>query len=323
MDRKDYPTLDDAVRIPMGELSVDEQNIRSGVWGRDGDDDLIQSVKQRGIDQPVIVRPLDHDENGRVSEWGIIAGGRRYNAAIEADLDTMPCRVRDYDDTQAMLHSMEENRQRRDSATWRDIEFVGEVLNRLSSDGHTIESAKQEIMTTVGCSKPTIDRYYKVYKLPEKTRALLRGSEDLTQAQRDYYQSLSPYHPSALPLKIGTVEDIWTHLREWPEREQVHAAFQLDGYSSEDRTELAERWAETPDAELQSLIIDSAEQGYYTRTVKLEPETREQIGDAAVDKNTKVRDLLPMIIRKWLRENGYCRDGTNGSLSDFGSEGSQ
>ena len=134
---QDYEPVDDVVYIPLEDLVVDPQNIRGGAW--DGDPELIKSIERTGIHQPLVVRRLERDDVGDIV-WGIVAGSRRYNAAIDAGLDEAPCRMMELDDTEAMLYSMEENRNRRPTALWRDIEFVGEIAERLNGD-----STKSEI----------------------------------------------------------------------------------------------------------------------------------------------------------------------------------
>jgi hypothetical protein len=66
---------------------------------------------------PLIVRPVSEAEyNGDAAdgEYSIIAGSRRYNAAIENGLDTVPCNVIEADDFEAAVKSLKENEERKD-----------------------------------------------------------------------------------------------------------------------------------------------------------------------------------------------------------------
>jgi ParB/RepB/Spo0J family partition protein len=72
---------------------------------------LADSIREKGIIEPLIVRPM-RDDNGEFSE--IVAGERRYRAAKLAGLDEVPCIVRDLDDRQALELAIIENNQRVD-----------------------------------------------------------------------------------------------------------------------------------------------------------------------------------------------------------------
>jgi len=300
---QDYEPVDDVVYIPLEDLVVDPQNIRGGAW--DGDPELIKSIERTGIHQPLVVRPFEEDDDGEIV-WGIVAGSRRYNAAIDAGLDQAPCRIMDLDDTEAMLYSMEENRNRRPTARWRDIEFVGEIAERLNG-GATKSEIYGAIQESVGMSYPTIQRYHRIYKLPEKTKALLREPEDLTQGQRDYLRSTPDYTPSKLPLTLKTLEVVWNHLRDWDERDQVAAALQLDDFDSDVRGDLAEDWADNPDASLDDLVAGPVKRGKETRSIQFDREILEALGDAAMDRQTPATKLIDLIVKRWLKNEGYLK----------------
>ena len=293
--------MDDVVFIPLDDLMVDPQNIRGGAW--DGDPELIKSIERTGIHQPLVVRLLEEDDEGDIV-WGIVAGSRRYNAAIDAGLNEAPCRMMDLDDTKAMLYSMEENRNRSPTARWRDIEFVGEVAERLNGDT-TKSDIYGAIEESVGMSYPTVQRYHRIYKLPEKTKALLREPEDLTQGQRDYLRSIPDYTPSKLPLTLTTLEVVWEHLQGWDERDQVAAALQLDDFDSDVRDGLAEDWADNPDASLDELVAGPVKRGKETRSIQFDRETLEALGDAAMDRQTPATKLIDLIVNRWLKNEDY------------------
>jgi ParB family chromosome partitioning protein len=74
--------------------------------------ELAESIKQRGVVQPLLVRPLDNGSgNGR---YELIAGERRWRAAREAGLTTIPAIVREATDQEALEIALIENLQRED-----------------------------------------------------------------------------------------------------------------------------------------------------------------------------------------------------------------
>ena len=73
-----------------------------------GMDELISSIREHGIIQPLTVRPLGG------GYYQIIAGERRWRAAREVGLDKVPVKVMEADDRTAMVLALVENLQRED-----------------------------------------------------------------------------------------------------------------------------------------------------------------------------------------------------------------
>ena len=69
--------------------------------------ELADSIKEHGIIQPIVVRKKDKG-------YEIVAGERRWRAAIKAELTEVPCLIRELDDEQNMLIAIIENMQRED-----------------------------------------------------------------------------------------------------------------------------------------------------------------------------------------------------------------
>jgi ParB family transcriptional regulator, chromosome partitioning protein len=82
---------------------------------------LIHSVKEHGILEPILVRPVG-------SSFELIAGERRYRAAKEAGLKEIPAVIRDLDDQQAIQISLIENLQREDLNPVEETEAILELL---------------------------------------------------------------------------------------------------------------------------------------------------------------------------------------------------
>ncbi|MEA5602508.1 ParB/RepB/Spo0J family partition protein [Nostoc sp. UHCC 0252] len=83
---------------------------------------LIQSIKQHGILEPVLVRPLD---NG---EYELVAGERRIRAAHVVGLVEVPIVLRELDDKQALQVALMENLQREDLNPVEETEAVLDIL---------------------------------------------------------------------------------------------------------------------------------------------------------------------------------------------------
>jgi len=105
-------------QIDTDALMIDTTQSRLGGWdGDEQDTRLVKSVAEDGIMSPLIVRPVseaEYDSGETDGEYSIIAGSRRYNAAIENGLDEVPCNVIEADDFEAAVKSLKENEQRKD-----------------------------------------------------------------------------------------------------------------------------------------------------------------------------------------------------------------
>jgi ParB/RepB/Spo0J family partition protein len=74
--------------------------------------ELAQSIKRNGVIQPITLRP---NPNADAAEhYELVAGERRYRAAMLAELAEIPARVLELDDQQALLYQIEENINRKD-----------------------------------------------------------------------------------------------------------------------------------------------------------------------------------------------------------------
>ena len=83
---------------------------------------LIQSIKQHGILEPLLVRPLENNK------YELIAGERRYRAAKELKLEKVPVLVKDLDDLDARQVALIENLQREDLNVLEETESILQLL---------------------------------------------------------------------------------------------------------------------------------------------------------------------------------------------------
>jgi hypothetical protein len=104
-------------QIPVGELVIDTAQSRQGGWENDEQDRrLVNSLERDGLMQSLLVRPVENTPYGddADAEYAIVAGSRRYHAAVEAGFETVHCRVIDADDFEAAKKSLKENEERKD-----------------------------------------------------------------------------------------------------------------------------------------------------------------------------------------------------------------
>jgi ParB family chromosome partitioning protein len=129
-------------------------------------DVLVDSVKQYGLLQPILVRPI----SGVPDSYEIIAGERRWRAAQKAQLHEVPVVVRTLDDLDALQLALVENLQR------SDLSPVDEAqgYRRLMTD---FNQTQDEIAHTMGKSRPHIANTLRLLDLPEGVREMIRRDE--------------------------------------------------------------------------------------------------------------------------------------------------
>lgn len=157
----------DLMHIPLTELKIAKTNVRHGVRRADYKD-LIPSIKERGILQPLLVRPNGHG-------YEIVAGRRRFLAACELDkegtaIEAVPCAVMAKgDDAEAVEASLIENV----AHLPMDEMDQFEAFQRLLKEGRTLE----DIAHIFGVTELAVKRRLAIANLHPKIRQLYRTGE--------------------------------------------------------------------------------------------------------------------------------------------------
>jgi ParB family chromosome partitioning protein len=128
--------------------------------------DLVASVRDKGILQPLLVRPLpDH-----VGMFEIVAGERRWRAAQRAQLHEVPVIVRELTDKEALEIALVENLQRQDLSPLEEADGY----RRLLDDFH---HTQEELARAVGKSRSHVANMLRLLALPEPVKAMLENGE--------------------------------------------------------------------------------------------------------------------------------------------------
>jgi len=126
-------------------------------------EDLINSIKEKGVLEPILVRPKNN-------EYEIIAGERRYIASKRLNLDDIPCIVMNVSDTEAVEISLIENLQRLDL----DIFEEADGLKYLSENyGYSHD----QISKKLGKARSTVTEMISLSRIPYEIRLLCEEYE--------------------------------------------------------------------------------------------------------------------------------------------------
>ncbi|MBQ6539601.1 MAG: ParB/RepB/Spo0J family partition protein [Oscillospiraceae bacterium] len=127
-------------------------------------EELVGSIREHGIIQPLTVRPLSD------GYYQIVAGERRWRAAREAGLDTVPVKVIDADDKTAMELALVENLQREDLNPMEEARGYDTLMREYGL-------TQEETAARVGKSRPVVANLLRLLKLPEDVMKLIEDGK--------------------------------------------------------------------------------------------------------------------------------------------------
>jgi ParB family chromosome partitioning protein len=123
-------------------------------------EDLVQSIKARGIIQPILVRQMDS------GDFEIIAGERRWRAARKAGLQEIPAVVRDIGEQEALEIAIVENVQRSDLNILEEAMGYQQLIDQF-------QYTQAQLADVIGKSRSHIANTLRLLKLPEKVCSLI------------------------------------------------------------------------------------------------------------------------------------------------------
>lgn len=127
-------------------------------------EDLANSIRAQGVIQPIVVRPIGIDS------YEIIAGERRWRAAQQAGLDTIPALIRDVPDESAVAMALIENIQREDLNAIEEAQ----ALVRLQQE---FGLTQQQVADAVGKPRSTVTNLMRLMTLEQEVQKLLEHGD--------------------------------------------------------------------------------------------------------------------------------------------------
>ena len=126
-------------------------------------EDLTNSIKERGVIQPIIVRKSNTDS----SKYEIIAGERRWLAARNAGLHDIPVVITDADDLKSLEFAIVENVQRHDLNPLEEAEGYKRLIDEFSYD-------QEKVSKFIGKSRSYITNTLRLLNLPQDVLKLVQ-----------------------------------------------------------------------------------------------------------------------------------------------------
>lgn len=121
--------------------------------------ELVESIRQHGILQPLLVRPAG-------AQYQLIAGERRLLAARQAGLETVPCRVLELEDRAMCEAALEENLKRRDLNVLEKAQAFQDYMNRFGA-------SLDDLARQLSMSRSSVCNFLRLLELSEFVKEAL------------------------------------------------------------------------------------------------------------------------------------------------------
>jgi len=175
--------------IPIELLHANPNNPRKHFTEEDLDD-LAKSIRDKGLLQPIVVRPLSD------GEYEIVAGERRWRASQRAGMHEVPVLIRTLSDGEALEIALIENIQRTDLNPLEEARAYNQLLVQF---GYT----QQQLGESVGKSRSHIANTLRLLNLPESVRGQIESGQLSAGHARTLVAADSPAELADQIIQLG------------------------------------------------------------------------------------------------------------------------
>ena len=258
--------------------------------------EIEQSIAEKGILEPLLVRPAD----GR---YELVVGSRRFEAAKHLGLKTVPAVARSMTDEEALIISLAENIQRREL----EPEEEYDALMKLRRLNPAIYASSDDLAKVIGKSRQYVeDRIAAV-----QTVRTIRRAGDSKIAVREA-PTMEERKDGVLPLKhaafLHRAEEA-PRVQQLPEARRAkklsdlaETIAQLPGPEAH---EVVERFVMAPQRPIEEIRKEAETLRSTKIEVLLDPRVADSLRRAAKEKGTTVEAIAALAIHAWLRQNKY------------------
>ena len=149
--------------LPIGDLEPNRDQPRKR-FDDEALNDLTESVREHGVLQPILVRPVSD------GSYKIVAGERRYRAAVNAGLKTVPVIIKVLSDTDAALIALIENLQREDLTPFEEAEGIKKLMD-------DFDLSQEQAGARLGKSRPAVTNALRLLELPPEIKDMVESGE--------------------------------------------------------------------------------------------------------------------------------------------------
>jgi ParB family chromosome partitioning protein len=166
LDEVEAPIAEASRAASLSEIAVEaikpNPNQPRRYFGEAELEELCQSIREKGVLQPILVRPAMY-----ANEYQIVAGERRWRAAQRAGIRVVPAIVRSLSDLEVLEIAIVENVQRADLSAIEEAEGYRALMQGFAR-------TQAQVAETVGKSRVHIANALRLLQLPEAVQAMVR-----------------------------------------------------------------------------------------------------------------------------------------------------
>lgn len=282
--------------LETSKLFIGEMNARKSV----GDiTELKLSIDEKGIIQPLLVRPLKN-------KYEVVVGSRRYAAAKALGLKTVPAIIRPMSDAEALSLSLVENIQRADLELEEEAEGV---LKLMKLDPKRFGSIKP-IAKAIGRSESAIRELLDAYELTFKLREggmKIHAARAPPEEERRRAEAIPLKHTELVARAIKSTE-----VRKLPsyefERKVPEIVKAIAPLREEDARKVVDRFKMFPERSIETIKEEAlAKQTGVAVKVYFAPRIARALSQAAEERDISEEELVSIAVEEWLVLKGYLK----------------
>ena len=282
--------------LETNKLFVGDINVRKSV----GDiTELKLSIEEKGILQPLLVRPLKN-------RFEIVVGSRRYEAAKSLGLRKVPVIIKPMSDTEAVSLSLVENIQRSDLELEEEAEGVLRLMKLDPKRFANARSVAKVLGRSESAVRELLDAYELTFKLREKGMQI-HAARAPPEEQRQRAEAIPLKHTELIARALKTTEVKRLPTREFDRKlpEIVRAIAPLP---EEDARKVVDRFKMYPEKSIQAIKEEAlAKQTGVAVKVYFSPKIARALNQAAEERDLSEEELASIAVEEWLVLKGYLK----------------
>lgn len=276
--------------IELEKLFIGKCNVRRGL----GDiSELVESIKQVGILEPLIVRPAPHNK------FEVVVGNRRYNAAKIVGLKSVPCIVREMDDDEAIVASLTENIQRGD-ITEEEVVIAFKTLQEINPKRWTQAVFARSVGKSQQWVSYMLEAYQTLVKLKEA--GLAKGMKAYPRKEERESGIVPLKHLEEIGYAMKSEEVRKTIPDEKIEEKQVELAREVLDLPIDEAKLVINRFKMYPEKPIREIKEEAlARKTGVALEAYLPPRIARELDRMAEERKASIKEILPDVIERALR----------------------
>ena len=190
--------------VPVNRIEPNPENPRL-LFEESALEELAASIREHGVLQPILVRPMNREASH--DQYQLVAGERRWRAAILAGLQAIPALVEELDDDAALEIAVIENLQREDLSPLEEATMYEKMVR---DHGYSIRKLAQKL----GKDKGYLENRLRLADAPEEIRALVSVRKDTLSHAYELMKVQDPKKRKRLAAQVASGQLSLVKLRE-------------------------------------------------------------------------------------------------------------